>query len=147
MTKSLNILILFALVFSFILFYLYLDETLSSGIFKHQVSTLFITIDTNKKTSSTVVNIFNEILNTFTSLIHLILYESLYDNRVQLYFSDPPPHTFRSSTLLKLNVKVQCFEDCLYLLDGRFNQLHTLYVDFIEICDPEKIENQVRFTR
>jgi hypothetical protein len=55
--------------------------------------------------------------------------------------------TFRSSTLLKLNIKVHCFDDFLYLLDGRFNQLHTLYVDLARIYCSDEIKNQVCFTR
>ncbi len=34
-----------------------------------------------------------------------------------------------SLTLLELHVKVDSFDDCLYLLDGRFSQLQTFYVD------------------
>ncbi|CAF3914734.1 unnamed protein product [Rotaria sp. Silwood1] len=37
---------------------------------------------------------------------------------------------------------VQCFDDCLYLLDGRFNQLHTLCVDLVHINEPHEIKNQ-----
>ncbi|CAF1460558.1 unnamed protein product [Rotaria sordida] len=36
---------------------------------------------------------------------------------------------FTLSTLLELHVSVTNFSDCLYLLDGRFNQLHTFYVN------------------
>ncbi|CAF2403782.1 unnamed protein product [Rotaria sp. Silwood2] len=39
-------------------------------------------------------------------------------------------------------ITVQCFDDCLYLLDGRFNQLHTLCVDLVHINHPEEIKNQ-----
>ncbi|CAF4618030.1 unnamed protein product [Rotaria sp. Silwood2] len=81
-------------------------------------------------------------LDCLTNLISLTLYESSYKNRVLLCFDDPLPPTFRSSTLLKLNIRVQCFEDCLYLLDGRFNQLHTLYVDIVDIYHQDQIENQ-----
>ncbi|CAF1518188.1 unnamed protein product [Adineta steineri] len=41
-----------------------------------------------------------------------------------------------------LNVKIQTFENCLYLLDGRFNQLHTLIVDLANVHRPYKILNQ-----
>ena len=33
-----------------------------------------------------------------------------------------------SSTLLELRVVVKSYEDCHYLLDGRFNRLETFYV-------------------
>lgn len=44
-----------------------------------------------------------------------------------LSFGIPLPIVF-SSVLLELHVTVESYEDCLYLLDGRFNQLHTLYI-------------------
>ncbi|CAF4748953.1 unnamed protein product, partial [Rotaria sp. Silwood2] len=38
---------------------------------------------------------------------------------------------------------VQNFSQCLYILDGRFNQLHTLYIDLANIHPPdEEIENK-----
>jgi hypothetical protein len=46
----------------------------------------------------------------------------------QLSFGMSPP-TVISSNLLELHVRVDCFTDCLYLLDGRFNQLHTFHVN------------------
>ncbi|CAF2601687.1 unnamed protein product [Rotaria sp. Silwood2] len=122
------------------------DETLSSGIFKNQIRTLFITIDNNDDSYEGMflwsTRIVNYILNACTSIIYLTLYESLYKNRVRLLFDDEFLPTFRSSTLLKLNIRVQCFDDCLYLLDGRFNQLHTLCVDLVHINHPEEIKNQ-----
>ncbi|CAF3169701.1 unnamed protein product [Rotaria sp. Silwood2] len=126
---------------------LFTDETLSSGVFKHQITTFSLTIDNNKETVDTVVNICDYILNVFTNLIYLIFYESSYKNRVRLFFDDPPPPTFRSSTLLKLNVRLQCFADCLYLLDGRFSQLHTLYVVLVNLHRTQLIEKPVIFTR
>ncbi|CAF3798504.1 unnamed protein product [Rotaria sordida] len=80
--------------------------------------------------------------NIDEDLIYLSLYESSYKNRLRLCFDDPPPPTFHSSTLQKLNIKIRCFDDCLYLLDGRFNQLNTLFVDFLSIQRPEEIHNQ-----
>jgi hypothetical protein len=56
-------------------------------------------------------------------------------------------HSFRSSTIRILNVKIQTFENCLYLLDGRFNQLHTLTVHLSNVHRPDKILNQVSFIK
>jgi hypothetical protein len=92
-------------------------------------------------------NIFDYIFTVFTNLIHLTFYESSYKNRLSLSFFEPPLPTFRSSTLLKLNIRIQRFDDCLYLLDGRFNQLHTLYVDLTHIYPPHDIQNQVSFIK
>ncbi|CAM4834649.1 unnamed protein product [Rotaria magnacalcarata] len=125
---------------------LFTDEILSSGIFKNQITTLLITIDKNNEFYEEMIlsakNICNHILTVFTSLISLTLYESSYKKRIPLLFDDAFLPTFRSSTLLKLKIRVQCFDDCLYLLDGRFNQLHTLCVDLTHINEPDEIKNQ-----
>ncbi|CAF1678157.1 unnamed protein product, partial [Adineta ricciae] len=47
----------------------------------------------------------------------------LYASLVLRYL---PPTIFTSSTLTYLRINVQTFTDLLYLLDGRFKQLHTL---------------------
>jgi hypothetical protein len=92
-----------------------------------------------------VVNIYHYIFTVFTSLIRLSLWESSYENRVPLALTDTdlPLPDFRSSTLRNLNIRVQCFDCCLFLLDGRFNQLHTLYIDLVHIRSPCEIHNQV----
>ena len=52
--------------------------------------------------------------------------------------------TVTSSNLLELHISVNYFTDLLYLLDGRFNQLHTLNV-FICLIDWSRstINNEV----
>ncbi len=118
------------------------------GIFKNQIRTLIISIDEDDMLSPTTKNICNDIFTIFTNLSQLILRESSYKNHVRLFLADGLLlSTFRSSTLLELRVRIQCFDDCLYLLDGRFSQLHTLYVDFTHIRHPEEIENKVSCTR
>ncbi|CAF1451780.1 unnamed protein product, partial [Rotaria sordida] len=118
------------------------DKKVSSHIFKDQIRRLFITIDNNNITKLPIINILNYMLTVFTNLICLTLYESSYRNRLLLCFDDPPPTTFRSSTLFKLNIRVEFFEDCLYLLDGRFNQLHTVNVDMVDVYYHDEIQNQ-----
>jgi hypothetical protein len=46
--------------------------------------------------------------------------------------------------LEELHVNLDDYDTCLYLLDGRFNELETLYVNitFIEFPDP-KIANEL----
>ncbi|CAF1406684.1 unnamed protein product [Adineta steineri] len=121
--------------------YLLTDENLSSCMFKKQIKTLLITIDDSRSMLDTVVNIVDDILTVFISLNDLILYESFYKNRVRLFFLNPPSPRFRSSTLRKLNIRLQCMSDCLYLLDGRFDQLQTLHVDLINLCNSIGIQN------
>jgi len=61
----------------------------------------------------------------------------------QLSFEESPP-TVISSTLLELRVCLGEFKDCLYLVDGRFNQLRILHVKIYAI-DPSDliIDNKV----
>jgi hypothetical protein len=59
--------------------------------------------------------------------------------------SDQSIRTCASSILTKLTIKVSTFDDCLYLVDGRFNHLSTLIIDIekmaISIAD---IDNMVK---
>ena len=96
-----------------------------------------------------LLNICIDIFTIFNHLISLVIYESSYENCVRLCLYDDHPlfSSFRSSTLRILNVKIQTFENSLYLLDGRFNQLHTLIVDLANVHRPDKIINQVSFIK
>ncbi|CAF2703492.1 unnamed protein product [Rotaria sp. Silwood2] len=126
---------------------LFNDKTLSS-IFKNQITTLFITIynnnddDNHKRMTRSVANVCDKIFTVFTCLTTFVLYESSYKNLVRLNFDNPFFPNIRSSTLLKLIINVHSFDDCLYLLDGRFDQLHTLRVDLANSWCPDEIINQ-----
>ncbi|CAM2712079.1 unnamed protein product [Rotaria socialis] len=66
----------------------------------------------------------------------------LFTDFVSLLF-DVPSRSFSSSSLLVLNIKVQHFSQLLYVLDGRFSQLHTLIVDLINnVLSTDLIENK-----
>ncbi|CAF3927415.1 unnamed protein product [Rotaria sordida] len=128
---------------------LFSDETLFNCTFKNQISALVIDISTNGQLTSTEhvnVHLFKHILTIFTNLRYLnfgpssIWYQKLsFDTQ----FS-----TMISSSLLELHVRLQDFIDCIYLLDGRFNQLHTLHVNItyimssnLTINNKEKLPN------
>ncbi|CAF0804401.1 unnamed protein product [Adineta steineri] len=66
--------------------------------------------------------IFIHILTIFCNLKYFS-----FDTSQQLSFGNSPPNIF-SSTLVELHVSLNDLTDCLYLLDGRFSQLHTLRV-------------------
>ncbi|CAF4970892.1 unnamed protein product [Rotaria sp. Silwood1] len=120
---------------------LFNDERLSC-IFKNQITTLIISIDPDKKKLSTMENICNRIFTLFMNLTHLMFYDASCENNVRLLFNIPSPR-FSSSSLLVLNIKVQTFNVCLYLLDGRFEKLRTLYIELANIFPPlGEIENQ-----
>ena len=65
----------------------------------------------------------------FTNLQSLSLGPS--SNCYQRFSFDMPFPTVTSSNLLELHILVDHFNDLLYLLDGRFNQLHTLNVNIL----------------
>ena len=52
----------------------------------------------------------------------------------ELSFRISPPSIF-SSNLLELHINLDHFTDCLYLLDGRLNQLRTFYTSISRIGD------------
>ena len=96
-----------------------------------------------KEMDSSISKICHSIFDVFPHVKTLLFHQSSFGNVVPLKFIDSLPSTFRCSTLLKLNVRVQDFDDCLYLLDGRFSQLHTLDVKVVVLCHFERIANQV----
>ncbi|CAF3395329.1 unnamed protein product [Rotaria sp. Silwood1] len=109
---------------------LFFDETLFSWTLKNQISALVIDISTNgQRTSTEDVNVllFIHILTVFPNLRYLnfgpssIWYQQLsYDTQLS---------TMISSSLLELHVCLPDLIDCIYLLDGCFNQLRTLHVN------------------
>ncbi|CAF3771529.1 unnamed protein product [Rotaria socialis] len=108
---------------------LFTDEILLTNTIKNQMVSVAIGINTNEIRSS--INngnplIFTHIFTIFNNLRYLsfgpscLWYQRLSFNEFL---------TVASSTLLELHVCLSYFDDCLYLLDGRFNQLHTFCVD------------------
>src|SRR5262249_23202640 len=91
---------------------------------------LVIDISQNKRLISTTdINkiIFTHIFTMFTNLQCLSFGPS--SNWYQRFsFVVPSPNVI-SSNLLELHICVDYFSDLLYLLDGRFNQLHVLHVN------------------
>ncbi|CAF3824773.1 unnamed protein product [Rotaria sp. Silwood1] len=66
---------------------------------------------------------------------------SIYDERLSFGLR---ASTVISTNLLELHVCLNTFDDCLYLLDGHFNQLHTLYVYLSVIGDLNKRVNNMK---
>ncbi|CAF4387671.1 unnamed protein product, partial [Rotaria sp. Silwood2] len=115
-------------------------ETLFSRTFKNQILAFRINITRNVDgylTEKIIIDIFTYILNTFTNVRYLN-YDGSSIYYPRLSFDISPP-MFTSSNLLELHVGVNYFTDILYLCDGRFNQLHTLYVNVYQIQYPNLI--------
>jgi hypothetical protein len=123
-----------------------LDETALIHVVKNQILSFVIeTIDKNCLAAIMNTIIFTNIFKNFSNLKYFNFDPSFTCDQL-ISFNLSPPTVF-SSTLLTLHVKVASINDCLYLLDGRFNQLHTLYV-YIELPfsrRPLKINNNVCF--
>jgi len=89
------------------------------------------------------------ILTMFSNLICLKFhpyFDSYIDPIERLSFKFGESPTFFSSNLVELHINVEDFTDCLYLLDGRFKQLHTFYVNIHFFVPPSPaIINKVHY--
>jgi hypothetical protein len=81
------------------------------------------------------------LIRTFANLRYLNMGPNLFWFQYLSFETSP---TINSSTLLELHVSLTSFWDCLYLLDGRFNQLRTLHVN-LDCIHPSRliIDNKV----
>jgi hypothetical protein len=95
---------------------------------KNDISFVINTINIQQGTSINLDTLmFTHIFNMFTNLQYLN-FDPFFLCYQRISFGSSPSTVF-SSTLLELRVKVMYVQDCLYLLDGRFNQLQTFCVD------------------
>ncbi|CAF1178363.1 unnamed protein product [Rotaria sordida] len=126
---------------------LFTDKTSLMHQFKNDILSFAIkTINIQDTTINLDTIMFTHIFNMFTNLKYLN-FDPFFLCYQRISFSSPP--TVFSSTLLELYVKVMCVKDCLYLLDGRFNQLRTFCVDIgllfpsrsVLIINKEKLPN------
>jgi hypothetical protein len=128
------------------IFHSYLDETLLFHIFKNKILSLVIHMNENgSRSDREEMNtfIFTHIFTMFTNLQYLnFVSSSIWYQIISFHYSPPP---IFSSNLLELLVSLENFTDCLYLLDGRFNQLRTLHVNISIITSRLKIDNKVGY--
>ncbi|CAF1646068.1 unnamed protein product [Rotaria sp. Silwood1] len=121
---------------------LFIDESCLTSINKNQISPLVVDITKYEKiisSSDANIRIFTHIFTMFSNLQYLnFCPSSLWNQR--LFFYNPYPG-INSSTLLELHICLKRFSDCLYILDGRFNKLHTLYVDIDFISSSDLTNN------
>ncbi|CAF2910550.1 unnamed protein product [Rotaria sp. Silwood2] len=126
---------------------LFVDASSLIQTYKNQITSLIIDITTNKEQLSIKdVNIlvFTHIFITYTNLQYLNFGPTSSDNQCLTFPNSSP--TFISSNLLELHVCLGNFIDCLYILDGRFNQLRMFHVEIheISIFDRE-LNNKVNY--
>jgi hypothetical protein len=79
-----------------------------------------------------LANIFLNGLIVCHKLRHFKFYTSVPTGTGYLTFGIQSP-MFSSSTLVELHMNIYLFDDCLFLLDGRFNQLRILFVTTFHI--------------
>jgi hypothetical protein len=77
--------------------------------------------------------------------LHYLNFEGSSVYHQQVSFGILPSKSIFSSNLLNLHLNLKHFNDCLYLLDGRFNKLHTLDVKISSIRSDRTIENKVNY--
>ncbi len=87
--------------------------------------------------------LFIRVFNMFPNLCKLDFHSRCKGFNGRLYF-ETLGQTLSSSTLMELHVNVCGPEYCLFLLDGRFTQLHTFYVTIpYAFPSPRKYMKQV----
>ncbi|CAF3552388.1 unnamed protein product [Rotaria socialis] len=125
---------------------LFTDDTTFTRINKDQITSFVIDINKNKnknKISRDMISsfLFPHIFAMFINLQYLNIAPPAISYQPLSFWTSPP--TVISSNLLELHVLVEFFTDCLYLLDGRFNQLHTFHVNIIGIFSSTlKVNNE-----
>ncbi len=118
-------------------------------MFKHQISHLIITINVDRTAEhipKVSTNVFTTIFIMFMNLIYFHFGWDINFLYSPKSFIDLPSSTWHSSNIVHLNVQVHNFNDCLCLLDGRLNQLHTFIVQVDQIYKTSMtINNMVKY--
>jgi hypothetical protein len=125
---------------------LYLDELLFRDNFKKQITHLKLLDDYcgEVRVIDQTTNVLIKLIDFFENLNDLNCIESLTTKNLVLSFIDLPLTTFVSSNLTKLCIGMDSFGDCLYLLDGRLNQLSTFIVIIVNVSKLQ-ISNTICF--
>jgi len=81
------------------------------------------------------LNMFALILSIDKHLCDLTFSQYSINKKLFIPIFNLPTTSCVSSTLTKLTINVNSFDDCLYLLDGRLEYLSTLIIDIATITD------------
>lgn len=130
---------------------MYLDGRLSSNLVHKQIQALLLTIDDDDnqmldEISRSMYYICENLFTVFDHLVTLTFDPSSETYSIPLSFEDGPLDNFCSSSLLKLKISVEYFEDCLYLFDGRFSELNNVDLNIAFICRATSVRNTVCFS-
>jgi hypothetical protein len=108
-------------------------------VFKHQITHLNVKISNeipNESRLKLLIDIYNCIFALITNLkyLNLDVNDSYFFRRSLM--NSLSSTTFSSSSIIHLCIKMNNFDDCRYLLDGRLSRLHTFIVTLDYIYDP-----------
>ncbi|CAF3327609.1 unnamed protein product [Rotaria sp. Silwood2] len=109
--------------------HLFTDGNIFTDLFKNQILSLIICMIKSKKQASTKDEntiLFTRILTVFPNLQYLNFESSSFYSPYCSFDKLHPNCIY--STLLELYINVMHFSDCLYLLNGQFNQLQVFHV-------------------
>ncbi|CAF1310975.1 unnamed protein product [Rotaria sordida] len=112
-----------------------------------QISDLVVTISDEileKSNMKLLTYIYNRIFGLVTNLKYLDMDSSDTYTSSRSLLTGLPSTTCCSSSIVHLRIKMQNIDDCLYLLDGRLSQLHTLLIILDYIHDPVQISQMPR---
>ena len=118
----------------------YLGDSMLVRFLNDQITQLLIDGDaaTDKSTDAHELEIFGIVLSVSKQLCDLTFSLSVLKN------CNLSKMNCTSSTLTTLNVSVDSFDDCLYLLDGRFECLSTMIIEITAVVEPlSNRENKV----
>ncbi|CAF4935521.1 unnamed protein product [Rotaria sp. Silwood1] len=114
--------------------YYFFDKNPLTDLFRNQILSFTINMTVDKKLNGTdLINtiILRRIIEIFINLQYLnFCPSSIWYSKVSF---DSLALAFASSNLLELHVTVNNFDDCFYLLDGRFIELRKFHVNISDI--------------
>jgi hypothetical protein len=119
--------------------YLFLEKYPFIQVLRQQISDIVLTISDQILDESNVkllTDIYNRIFSLFTNLKYLDLDRDDSYTFSRSLLTGLSSTTCCSSSIVHLRIKMQNIDDCLYLLDGRLSQLHTLIISLDYILDP-----------
>jgi hypothetical protein len=113
-------------------------------LFRNQLTHITLVIRDVLLSDTLFTNMCRDILAMYTKLSYLNIKQSGKIRRSKFYLLRNQPRDFFSSSHLRtLIFDAECFDDCLYLLDGRLDQLSSFTVNIRSIEISMIDQNQV----
>ena len=122
------------------------DNTILHHLLRDQIKYFYLNIDLNSSTELLLKfqpNLFVFIISLAKYLTHFTLIQR-FASFSPIVTSNLQTTNCMSSTLTKLEIDVHTFDECLYLLDGRFDCLSTLIIEIKKILRHNLSPNTVK---